>query len=493
MPTQTHLGQILAGKDIFLCHTGVNKDWVEQLAERIESVPYKDRHLGVVFDKWDFGKGKNVVLEIDEHIDKCRFIGLVVSKAMLEAEWPTMERTIAVWSDPSGRDGRVIPLLIENVDLPPSLRIRNWIDFRDPDRYEEAFLELIATLRDEPVRRGRGGLHPITPVTAYAPAPVVITRSNAPDAIPEQLISNLLPVVELPTVVLVAETPMRKKGDIARFTESKDVPPFILREKLLYTFSDLHDIENPLGAAIDVKALHDENFAPWFGDEDRSRWAMELLNLCLKDHCWKRRLRFDGKGQRFFFLPLRGDDPEKTIWWKIAGTLYGRKVTTRHYAYFKGEDGKPTKQEFGWRHQALRATFLHLSNGIFLKLSPTYMLTKEDGKTPRGGAHVGPILSQWLNQERNGQLLRSLRFWSLVLTRGDRKELRIKTGHEAIAISLTPANGTLGFGIGGDTIDYDRLMNAEFQDDLSIPDLQPVAPEQYSLEFEIPAEGQGGT
>ena len=68
-----------------------------------------------------------------------------------------MERTIAVWSDPSGRDGRVIPLLIENVDLPPSLRIRNWIDFRDPDRYEEAFLELIATLRDEPVRRGPRG------------------------------------------------------------------------------------------------------------------------------------------------------------------------------------------------------------------------------------------------------------------------------------------------------------------------------------------------
>lgn len=109
---------------------------------------------------------------------------------------------------------------------------------------------------------------------------------------------------------------------------------------------------------------------------------------------------------------------------------------------------------------------------------------KEDGKTPRGGPHVGPILAQWLNQERNGQLLRSLRFWSFVLTRGDRKGLRIRTGHEAIAISFTPATGTLGFGIAGDTIDYDRLMNAEYQDDLSIPDLQPVAPEQYTLGFE---------
>jgi hypothetical protein len=313
---------------------------------------------------------------------------------------------------------------------------------------------------------------------------VVITGSNGPDAITERLISNLLPVVELPTVVQVAETPMRKKSDIARYTDRKDVPPFILREKRLYTFSDLHDIENALGTASDVKTLHDEMFAPWFADDDRERWAMELLNLCLKDHCWQRRLRFDGKGQRFFFLPLKGDEPEKTIWWKIAGTLHPRKVTARHYAYFKGEDGKPTKQEFGWRHQALRARFLHLPNGLFLKLTPTYMLTKEDGKSPRGGPHVGPILSQWLNQERNGQLLRSLRFWSLVLTRGDRKELRIRTGHEAIAISLTPATGMLGFGIGGDTLDYDRLMNAEYQDDLSIPDLQAVAPEQYTLGFD---------
>jgi hypothetical protein len=216
MPGQAHLGSILRGRDIFLCHTGVDKPWVENLAERIEAVPYQDRHLGVVFDKWDFIKGKNVVSEIDEHIDNCRFIGLVVSKAMLMAEWPTMERTIAVWSDPSGRKGRVLPLLIENADLPPSLRVRNWIDFREPDRFEEAFLELIGRLTDKPVRRGRGGLRLIEPANAYAPAPVVITGSNAPDAIPEQLVSNLLPVTGLPTVVQVAGTPLREKDGVRK-------------------------------------------------------------------------------------------------------------------------------------------------------------------------------------------------------------------------------------------------------------------------------------
>lgn len=113
------------GKDIFLCHTGADKPWVERLAERIEAEPYQNRLLGVVFDKWDFEKGGNIVADIENEIDACRFVGVVVSRPMLGAEWPTMERSIAVWSDPSGARARVIPILRGNVTLPASLRIRN--------------------------------------------------------------------------------------------------------------------------------------------------------------------------------------------------------------------------------------------------------------------------------------------------------------------------------------------------------------------------------
>ena len=72
-----------------------------------------------------------IVVDIEREIDACRFVGVVVTRALLGAEWPTLERSIAVWSDPAGTKGRVIPLLRENVSLPASLRIRNWIDFRD--------------------------------------------------------------------------------------------------------------------------------------------------------------------------------------------------------------------------------------------------------------------------------------------------------------------------------------------------------------------------
>src|SRR6187399_571653 len=93
-------------KDLFLCHTGADKPWVEALAEKVESVPFDGRFLRVVFDKWDFAHAKNIVLELEREIDVCRFIGVVLSKASITADWPTLERTIAVWSDPSGSKGR---------------------------------------------------------------------------------------------------------------------------------------------------------------------------------------------------------------------------------------------------------------------------------------------------------------------------------------------------------------------------------------------------
>ncbi|MCU1323030.1 MAG: hypothetical protein JWM43_2679 [Acidobacteriaceae bacterium] len=466
-------------KDIFLCHNGANKPWVEALAEHLESVPHDNRYLGVVFDKWDFDKGKNVVLELEKYIDEARFVGIVVSKAMLEAEWPTLERTIAVWSDPSGRKGRVVTLLLENVELPASLRVRNWIDFRDPSKYEEGFTELVGLLTGLPKRRGRGGFTPSIPATSlgYVASPQVIAASSGADRVDELLITNLLPVTELPQIVQSATTTMRKKSDVKQFTESKAIPPFILREGKLYTFSDLHDINNSLGTAVDLKSLKDVELRSWFSSEAKRRWGIELLNLVLRKHCWDRYLTLDREGQRFFFRPNKGQP--KQITWYLNGKRV-REVTTQHFGMRKGEDGKPVKFPFGWRHQAIRAEFVYLPMGLFLRITPTYMLTKEDGKTPRGGSRVGPILSQWLNQERNGQILRSLRFWALVLTRGDKEALSIETGNERVRVSLNPASGNMSFGILGDSIDYERLVNAEYEDDLAVPDLAPF---QFSMLF----------
>jgi len=145
-------------------------------------------------------------------------------------------------------------------------------------------------------------------------------------------------------------------------------------------------------------------------------------------------------------------------------------VTTPHSRRVKQGDGTYKEEPFGWRHQGFRAAFMSVLNNLMLRLEPTYLLTKDDGKTPRTSRWVGPILSHWLNQERNGQILRSLRFWSLVLAGA--KELTIETGQTPICVDLTPISGTLAFGIASDQTSFDALMEAEIEDDYQVPQLE---------------------
>jgi TIR domain len=493
MSSQANLGFRSAPskeKDIFLCHTGADKAWVEMLAERIELEPYGNRNLAVVFDKWDFEKGGNIILDMERFLDAARFIGVVVSRAMLNAEWPTLERTIAVWSDPSGARGRVIPLLRENVTLPATLRVRNWIDFRDAEKFQDSFTELIRYLRGEPIPRGKGSFLPMVPVSSppYEPAPVLITSSVGADKVNERLVANLYRVTSLPERVYYASTKLRQKKEIQEYCEK--APPFILREGKLYTFSDLNTSDEFRSVLKMDAKVESDVFKDWFSEGEYSRRAIELLNVCLKEHAWKRRLRFDGVKGRYFFTPRRtrvkfyakaqqrddsgnGEEIElepSRIAWKIGGRIRWREVTTRHTRRVKQEDGSYTDEPYGWRHQGFRASFMLVLDSLMLKMEPTYLLTKDDGKTPRTSRWVGPVLSHWLNQERNGQILRTLRFWSLVLARA--KELNIETGQTPVRVDLTPISGTLGFGIASDQVNFDRLMEAEIQDDLAVPQLE---------------------
>jgi hypothetical protein len=275
---------------------------------------------------------------------------------------------------------------------------------------------------------------------------------------------------------------LRQKSDFPQAEGTPSPPPFLLRASRLYTFNDLRIPDSPFKANVDAPNATREEFRQWFGT-DKQNWAIELLNISLKEAAYRRYLRFDKKGQRFFFTPVNGNP--KRISWVIAGKRSYREVTTPHTATRLNERGEKVRVPYGWRHQGVRANFILLPAGLFLRISPTWLLT-QDGRVPRGGPRVGPILSQWLNQERNGQILRSIRFWSLVLARGH-SDILVPAGQQSIRIALAPATSSLGFGILCDSVDYDRLVRAEMDDDLQVPALGPPA-EQLGLFSGIPGD-----
>ena len=78
-------------KDLFLCHTGADKPWVEQLATRLEQEKIKGRPIDVWFDQWDIDGGENILAKIEEGLRASRFVAVVLSPAMTRADWPTLE------------------------------------------------------------------------------------------------------------------------------------------------------------------------------------------------------------------------------------------------------------------------------------------------------------------------------------------------------------------------------------------------------------------
>ena len=82
--------------DLFLCHTGVDKDWVRELASRLENETPHGKSIRVYFDEWEIRPGSNVVTNLENGVSKAKFVGVVLSPEMLDAEWPTLEWTMAV-------------------------------------------------------------------------------------------------------------------------------------------------------------------------------------------------------------------------------------------------------------------------------------------------------------------------------------------------------------------------------------------------------------
>ncbi len=104
--------------DLFVSYQMADEEFATKVATAIEST---GEGLRVFFAPWDIAPGKNIVSEIDSALTKARFFGLVLSPDYLKADWPSGEASAAIFADPAGRLGRVIPIMHARCQLPPLL------------------------------------------------------------------------------------------------------------------------------------------------------------------------------------------------------------------------------------------------------------------------------------------------------------------------------------------------------------------------------------
>ena len=132
--------------DVFISYAHRDRpEWVETLAGNLHRSGFE-----VFLDAWEIGAGDVLVHELDRGILESRHGVLVLTRSYFERPFVRAEYAAIMQRTIQG-DQRVIPVLVDDVEIPPLLAARVWIDFRGADgpKYEQRLAELTRALRGE--------------------------------------------------------------------------------------------------------------------------------------------------------------------------------------------------------------------------------------------------------------------------------------------------------------------------------------------------------
>lgn len=133
---------------IFISHNHRDKTFVRRLAQDLRS-----QQIFVWVDEAEIKIGDSLIEKIREGIDEMAFVGVVLSSNSIDSSWVKKEVDIAMNQEIDGNRVKVLPLLIEDVDLPGFLKGKLYADFRQPDSYENELDKLTRRLKEYSVKR----------------------------------------------------------------------------------------------------------------------------------------------------------------------------------------------------------------------------------------------------------------------------------------------------------------------------------------------------
>ncbi len=249
-----------------------------------------------------------------------------------------------------------------------------------------------------------------------------------PDNIRETLYINLLKVQHLPETIWSASTEFGYKREVFEALQREDLPPFILKEKKLFTFSDLNNEENPLREIIDVSMISSVKTEDWIKDKNKRNYLIELLNVTLKQYCRTLDLSFDEKTKRYYFTK-----EIKEFRWRKGGREF-RRTVVRH-----------DKKNGIYVHRAVKMRFTILDDEIYLIVDPC-LLISYDGYKPAKDEEVKSKYSHVFAGYRNKDYQNDFNFWISFL-KGDKPQIQIIGIDYRVNISPKPLNENVNFGI----------------------------------------------
>jgi tetratricopeptide (TPR) repeat protein len=116
------------GRDFFISYTGVNRPWAEWIAVQLEAAGYS-----TVLQAWDFRPGSDFLHEMQQATSSAGRTIAVLSPAYFGSEFGEAEWRAAFVKDPTGEEGLMVPVRVQECEPPGLLASRVYIDLVDTD------------------------------------------------------------------------------------------------------------------------------------------------------------------------------------------------------------------------------------------------------------------------------------------------------------------------------------------------------------------------
>jgi hypothetical protein len=129
---------------VFLSYSREDSKIVDSIAKKL-----KNAGIRLWFDKVDLKPGDNWMQEIENSLSSARFVIFFISQnSIKKSVWAKQELQIALYRQITGEGGaRIIPVILEDADVPPLLRQFQWIDLRDSKNFDIGVRKLIEAIK----------------------------------------------------------------------------------------------------------------------------------------------------------------------------------------------------------------------------------------------------------------------------------------------------------------------------------------------------------
>lgn len=130
----------MENKKVFLSHSSIDKNIVTSIA-----LDLQERKVTTWLDAYDILPGESIMSKINKGLEECKYVLLFLSKNSVKSSWVTKEWETVLWDEINSGKIKVIPVKLEECEIPKILQTKKYIDFTVD--YNTGLYEIIKTIK----------------------------------------------------------------------------------------------------------------------------------------------------------------------------------------------------------------------------------------------------------------------------------------------------------------------------------------------------------